>query len=171
MTYLPYAAGSSVSNQGRWTQPPSLRYAVRLMCAGAVVALVGTILTIAVGSTIRSGILNELIKDNASSAQRGKGSYTIPQLHQWAHGIVIAFIVGEFLVVLLWAWMAWANDQGMGWARVTSSVLFGLITFQVLRSLRWTNFSLLFLLVEWLIGLAAVVLLWRHETSEYIGPG
>jgi hypothetical protein len=171
MTYRRYAAGSSVSNQGRWTQPPSLRYAVRLMVAGAGVALIGTILTIAVGSTIRSEILTELIKDNASSARHGTGYYTIPQLHQWAHGIVIAFVLGEILIVGLWAWMAWANDKGMGWARITSSVLFGLITFQVLRSLRWTNISFLFLLLEWLIGLAAVVLLWRHETSEYFGPG
>jgi hypothetical protein len=67
--------------------------------------------------------------------------------------------------------MAWANNRGMGWARLTASVLFALITIQVLRSLSWTNWSFLFLLLEWLIGLVAVVLLWRRETSEYFGPG
>jgi hypothetical protein len=67
--------------------------------------------------------------------------------------------------------MAWTNSKGRGWARITASVLFALITIQVLRSLSWTSVSFLFVVLEWLVGLVAVALLWRRETSEYIGPG
>jgi hypothetical protein len=141
------------------------------MWAGAGVALVGTILTLAVSSKVRSGVLNTLIKNASSASRHGRTGYAVPQLHQWAHGIVVALIVGEVITVLLWVWMAWANNRGMGWSRLTASVLFALITIQVLRSLSWTNWSFLFLLMEWLIGLVAVVLLWRRETSEYFGPG
>jgi hypothetical protein len=48
-------------------------------------------------------------------------------------------------------------------------VFFALITIQVLRSLSWTSVSFLFMVLEWLIGLVAVVLLWRRETTQYIG--
>jgi hypothetical protein len=175
MTYQRYPASSGVGNQVPVNQsppqPPSLRYAVRLMWAGAGVAMVGTILTLALGSKVRSGILNTLIKNSSFDRRQGRAGYTLPQLHQWAHGIVVAFVVGEIVIVLLWAWMARANNRSFGWARITASVLFALITIQVLRSLSWTSVSFLFLLLEWLIGLVAVVLLWRREVSEYIGPG
>jgi hypothetical protein len=82
----------------------------------------------------------------------------------------VAFVVGEIISVLLWAWMAWANNRGSGWARITASVLFALITIQVLRSLSWTSVSFLFMVLEWLIGLVVIVLLWRRETTQYIGP-
>jgi hypothetical protein len=175
MNYQRYPAPSGAASQAVRAQPapqpPSLRYAVGLMWAGAGLSLVGTILTLAVGSKFRSGILTALIRNSTFDRKLGRTGYTGPQLHQWAQGIVVAFIVGEIIIILLWAWMAWANNRGMGWARVTASVLFVLITIQLLRSLSWTSWSFLFLVLEWLIGLAAVVLLWRRESSEYIGPG
>lgn len=80
------------------------------MWTGAGLTMVGVILTVAVGSAVRSGILDALIKNTASAAERGSRIYSQGQLHQWAHGIVVAFIVGEVIIVLLWAWMAWANN-------------------------------------------------------------
>lgn len=141
------------------------------MWAGAGLSMVGVILTVAVGSAVRSGILDALIRNTASAAGRGSRIYTQGQLHQWAHGIVVAFIVGEVTIVLLWAWMAWANYEGRGWARITASVFFALITVEVLRSLRWTSVSFLFMALEWVIGMVAVMMLWRRETTQYIGAG
>jgi hypothetical protein len=173
VTYQRYPVKSGVGSQlvtaQHPAQPPSLRYAVRLMWAGAGLAMVGTILTLAVSSKVRSGILNTLIKNSSIARRQGRIGYTLPQLHTWAHGIVVAFIVGEFISVLLWAWMGWANNRGRNWARITASSLFALITVQVLRSLSWTSVSFLFMVLEWLIGLVAVVLLWRRETTLYIG--
>ena len=75
---------------------------MRLMWAGAGVALAGAILTLVVSGSARSGILNTLIKNSSVAHRQGRTGYTLAQLHHWAHGIVVAFIVGEFIVVLLW---------------------------------------------------------------------
>lgn len=175
MSYQRYPSGSGVAKQllvdQSPAQPQSVRYAVRLMWAGAAVAVVGTILTLTAGSKVRSEILDTLIKNSSVARSQGRAGYTLPQLHQWAHGVFVAFVVGEIIVVLLWAWMARANSKGKGWARITASALFALITIQVLRSLTWTSVAFLFVALEWLIGLVALLLLWRRETSQYIGPG
>lgn len=45
------------------------------------------------------------------------------------------------------------------------------MTVEVLRSLRWTSVSFLFMALEWVIGMVAVMMLWRRETTQYIGAG
>lgn len=102
---------------------------------------------------------------------RGRGGYTIPQLHTVASITFAALVVAGAISVLLWVWMAWANLYGRGWARVFASVLFGLITVEVVLSRSRANVSFAFIAAEWLIGLVAIVLLWRPETTAFIGAG
>jgi hypothetical protein len=86
-----------------------------------------------------------------------------------------------FLLVIasgLWLWMAWANKSGRPWARMTATVFFGLLTAGDLADLIkfltegislaiGVVLFLSFLLVYWLAGLCAVVLLWQRSSSDY----
>jgi hypothetical protein len=169
MTYQPYPSGRGVGNQVATAepppQPPSLRNAVRLMWAGAGLALLGTILTLADLSKLKTEVFNVTRRNNS-----GKSGYTLAQLHTVANITVGALVVIGIISVLLWAWMAWANNRARGWARNAASVLFGLLTIEILLSLS-RGVSIVFILLEWLLGVVAVVLLWRRETTAYIGAG
>jgi len=173
MTYQPYPSGGGVgsrlSTAQPAAQPPSLRNAVRLMWVGAGVAALGTILTVALSSKIKTEILSEVTRNNAIARSHGSAVYTVAQLHTVANVAFVAFIIGGIIGVLLWAWMAWANNRGSGWARIVASVLFALITIEVFVSLRRVSIPIVFILLEWLLGLVAVVLLWRRTTTAFIG--
>jgi len=169
MTHQPYPAGGSVGRQMRVAepevQPPSLYNAVRLMYYGAVVAFLGTIFTIVIRSKIKTDVFNAVRKNNRSSG----GGYTIAQLHTVANITFWALAVAGLISVLLWLWMAWANNRGSGWARIAASVLFALITIEAIVSHSRASVSIYVILLEWLIGLAAVLLLWRRQTTQFIG--
>ena len=81
-----------------------------------------------------------------------------------------ALVAAGIISILLWVWMAWANNRGSGWARIIASVLFALITVEVVLARSRSSVSFLVILLEWVIGLVAIVLLWQRETTAYIGP-
>jgi len=74
--------------------------------------------------------------------------------------------------IALWLWMARANGQGKNWARILSSVLFGLTTLDLIGvfSQPKTILGLIFPVLTWLVGLGAVWLLWRKESSAFFKP-
>ena len=65
--------------------------------------------------------------------------------------------------------MARANGQGKNWARITSTVLFGIETLTVLESFRGPKrvIDLVFPVLTWLVGLAVVWLLWQRESTAF----
>ena len=73
--------------------------------------------------------------------------------------------------------MARANGRGRSWARIVSTVLFGLATLQLPPCLRdadpvfgvWAFGSTLAVLT-WLVGLVVVWLLWRPASSAFFRP-
>jgi uncharacterized membrane protein len=69
----------------------------------------------------------------------------------------------------LWIWMAMANKRGGNWARITATVFFGLNTVSLLVGLARPEplASRLVGLLIWLIGLGAVVMLWRSESTAF----
>ena len=69
----------------------------------------------------------------------------------------------------LWLLMAYANGLGRAWARMVATVLFGLDTLLLLYAFLRTSISAsqLFAVVVWLVGLTAIVLLWRRESAEF----
>jgi hypothetical protein len=130
-----------------------VRAAVRLMYAGAAVTtliLISSIISLAIigpsGATLRL----------AGRAQPF-----------WL--AITAGIVGGLVVIALWRSMARASSQGRNWARILSTVLFGLATAELISvfSGAQTVLGLIFWVPTWLVGLAAVWLLWRPGSSAF----
>jgi hypothetical protein len=169
MTYQPYPTGGG-SNQmtERAPQPPSLRNAVRLMWVGAGLSLIGVIITLAFASKIKTAIIKAANTANKNAASQGKTQLTASQIHSLANATFTLLVIFGIIGVLLWVWMAWANNRGRGWARIVASVLFGLNTIGLILEFGKASISLIPIVLGWLVGLAAIVLLWRKDTSEYI---
>ena len=77
-------------------------------------------------------------------------------------------IIDGLVLIALWLWMAWANGQGRNWARILSTVLFGLATLQLLGNNGIVQ--VVFAVLTWLLGLAAVWLLWRPTSNAFFKP-
>jgi hypothetical protein len=86
------------------------------------------------------------------------------------------------VVIALWLWMAWANGRGRNWARILSTVLFGLATLQLRgtftqpvshagsgATVLYYGVAVLFV-AAWLAGAAAVWLLWHPAASAFFKP-
>jgi len=82
--------------------------------------------------------------------------------------ITVVIIVFGLVPVALWLWMARATSQGKNWARILSTVLVTLATLQLIGSRGAAQ--VLTAALTWLIGLAAVWLLWRQASSAFFKP-
>ena len=78
--------------------------------------------------------------------------------------ITLVILVG-LAVIALWLWMARATSQGKNWARILSTVLFGLATLQLLGNHGFAQ--VFFAALTWLTGLPAVWLLWRPASGAF----
>jgi hypothetical protein len=64
--------------------------------------------------------------------------------------------------------MAWANKRGRSWARILSTVFFGVLTLYAAAGLvALPAAAKIAVLLEWVAGLAAVVFLWQRQSSLY----
>jgi hypothetical protein len=173
MTYQPYQYKGRLDvglPMAEPSQPPSLRRAVYLMYVGAGVALLGTITAVSLSSKIKTEIFNR----ERTDAHDVGAYYNVAQLHRLANGSFVLLVVAGLICVLLWLWMAWANHRASGWARMAASVFFVFWTVEAAISRGEAPVPLVsvgFIVAEWAVGLGAIVLLWRRETTAYIGPG
>ena len=136
--------------------------AVKLMYAGAAVSAVYLIILLAI-----------VIGDTKAVHASWNG-------HRLATAPTITLgIVPGLVVIALWLWMARANGQGRNWARIVSTVLFGLATLQLIGGLREPGshagfavmvFGWVVPVLAWLAGLGAVWLLWRPASSAFFKP-
>jgi hypothetical protein len=164
--YQPYPEGGNQLGQ-RPEQPTSVRNAVWLMYGGAALSAISAILVLALGSSIRNAEGKALRNGNKTLISQGKKALTAAQIHS-VENVTIAIFVFVLLVgVALWVWMAWANGRGRNWARIMASVLFALNTLYLVLSVSRAGFSVIFVGLGWLLGLGAIVLLWRKESSYY----
>ena len=162
-----YPPGYPGSNQGGFNlppppqrpgPPPSVRSAVKAMYVGAALSGLSVLLAAAGRSAIRRAVLQRF--PNYSDAQLRTAVNV---------GVSFAVLVG-LIGVALWLWMAYANGKGEVWARVLSTVFFGIDTlallFNFLAASR-TPLRTAGSVVVWAVGLVAIVLLWRPESSAY----
>ena len=83
--------------------------------------------------------------------------------------------------IAVWLWMARACGRGRNWARIVSTVLFAAATLNLTSAFNWLPPGVHLTLVPmaygptlpvlyWLIGLAAVWLLWRPSSRAFFRP-
>jgi hypothetical protein len=139
--------------------PQSVQRAVRVMYIGLAASLLGVVVDMTTLSSTRSAIL-----------KRNPG-YTPTQLNNAEHVEIGLFIAGGLIGAALWLWMAQSCRAGKGWARVVSTVFFGIDTLSVLAGLVGStgggDLTRIYAVLVWVIGLVAIVFLWQRSSSEF----
>ena len=157
----PYPSrGKPLAKEPRPPAPPSVLNAVKLMYIGAAVSTVSLIVSfIDIGGT-------------KAAIRKARPNLTATQVNQLNTFIITLAIVSGLIGIALWLWMAWANGQGKNWARIVSTVLFGLATLDLIGvfSEPKTVVGLVFPVLTWLVGAAAVWLLWRPDSTAFFKP-
>jgi hypothetical protein len=172
--YQPYPGGDQPPQQpGQLGQPAapvprpvpqSVARAVQVMYVGALASLVGIILELLTRHSLRTFIANHATsKGNRLTATQVVDTY---------HTELVVLVVVGLIGVGLWIWMAQMNKRGRKWARITSTVFFALDTLGAIGGLAGGMLSggsvnRFYGLVVWVIGAAAVILLWRRQSSDY----
>ena len=160
MSYQPYPSSGKPVEPERPPAPPSVQNAVKLMYVGAAVSTVSLIISLLSISGTKDAI------------RKARPSLTAAQVNSLNTFIITLALVSGVVGVALWLWMARANGRGRNWARILSTVLFALATIDLwgVLSQPKTVLGLVFPVLTWLVGLGAIVLLWRGESTEYFKP-
>jgi hypothetical protein len=155
-----YPSSGKPVEAARPPAPQPVLQAVKLMYVGAAVSTVSLIVS----------LIN--ISGTKSAIEKARPSLTAAQVNQLNTFIISLAVVSGVVGIALWLWMAHANGQGKNWARILSSVLFGLTTLDLIGvfSQPKTILGLIFPVLTWLVGLGAVWLLWRKESSAFFKP-
>jgi hypothetical protein len=143
--------------------PATLRNAVRFMLAGAGTTALFGIFTLVVWMTARDTLTDS------------KGNHL--NNAQFAGSIVSIVLFVIIVPVTLWLLMARLNRAGRGWARITASVLCAIWSYSTIsaisslkngQTITWYYLvSLIVEIITWVVGVGAVALLWRRQTSDY----
>jgi|ERR1022692_203315 hypothetical protein len=155
--YQPYPSGGQESVPQRPAAPQSVLTAVKFMYAGAALSAIEIIIGLLTVGSLQSAIRTQF------------PAYTTQQIHQAEIAELVVIVVIGLLALGLWLWMARANGAGRSWARIVATVLFALSTLDLLLVVARPHASvgLLLDLVVWLVGLGAIVFLWRKDSSAY----
>ena len=160
--HQPYPSSGKLVEPLRPPAPAPVLTAVKLMYAGAAASAVYLIILLAI-------VIGDTKAVHAS--WNGHRLATAPT-------IMLGLVPG-LVVIALWLWMARANGQGRNWARILSTVLFGLATLQLrgdfTQPVSHAGFGVTVLyyggtalfVAAWLVGAAAVWLLWRPASSAF----
>ncbi len=137
--------------------PPSIVNAVKVMYVGAAIAVINAIVGVVTTHAVKTMV------------EQRNPSLTPSQANGVAGLAVGAGIVGGLLGAGLWLWMAWANNRGRSWARVLSTIFFAVATLGVLVSFAQaaTAVGRILGIVQWAVGLAAIVLIWQRQSNDY----
>jgi hypothetical protein len=166
--YQPYPSSGQPAGPLRPPAPAPVLTAVKLMYAGAAVSTVELIIGLAL-----------IIVDTKAAA---RGRFLGHSLAAQKPLIITVWIAFSLVVIALWLWMARADGQGRNWARILSTVLFGLATLQLrgdfTQPVSHAGFGATALyyggtalfIAAWLVGAAAVWLLWRPASSAFFRP-
>lgn len=145
-----------------WDGAALLRRAIRLIYLGAALALIAGVVRLVGmdwGELITTGIPGQAV--SSEQLDEARSSFI---------GISMTSTVVE---CALWWWMAVKCGQGRRWARVVSTVFFGVGVIAALYSLSEFDLSPYGLVIQYLslaCGGAAVLTLWRRELNAYFQP-
>jgi hypothetical protein len=156
-----YQSYPSAAGQGPLPQRPAppqpVLTAVKLMYAGAALSVVSLIVGLTTIGSLKSAV------------RTANPALTAHQVNTAVDAALVILIFFGLVGIGLWIWMAWANRGGKKWARITSTVLFGIDTLALVSSIARPHslFSLLLSALIWLAGLGAIIFLWNKESSAY----
>ena len=150
----------------------TVRAAVRLMYAGAALSTVNLIILMALFGDIKAyhAVLGHRL--------------TAAQVSQLNTVLITTLILWALVPIALWLWMARACGRGRNWARIVSTVLFGVATLDLTGAFSWPpgiqlslalsavggRFGPTIPVLYWVVGLAVVCLLWRPSSRAYFRP-
>ena len=156
--YQPYpGSDTKLPETQRVPAPASVRNAVTTMYAGAAASLLGIVVEVLTVNATKTAIVKH------------SPAMTASQLNSAQHALIAGFVAGGVIAAVVWIVLAAACRGGHGRARITGTVLFGIVTIDTAVGLAaplavpvkiWG-------VLVWLAGLAAVVLLWRRESGAY----
>jgi len=150
-------SGALRMHLGMSRSPRPVLNAVRLMCAGAVLTLAVMVTVLVTLGSVRSVFVQD---------------FTAAQWHTTLLTQIVPLEAGAPIGAGLWLWLAWANGRGYDWARPAFMALFGLLTTGLLLglgdgTLLYAPADLLATTVLWLVGLAAMVLIFSKTAGPY----
>jgi hypothetical protein len=146
--------------------PRPVATAVRVMYGGAWASVIGIVIDLVAVHSLQARLVT---MTNANGTR-----LTPAQVTQQEHLAIGSLIVMGVVAIGLWVWMARSNRDGKSWARTVSTVIFGIATLGVIgdanasSALAGTIETRIWGIVVWLIGLVAVILLWRPGTAGYL---
>jgi hypothetical protein len=151
--------------------PRTVQNAFYLMLAGAGLTLIGTIVGFTQTSTIRTTLRNQ------------HPDYSSKKIDDMVHAGIAVGAVISLIEVGLWVWMAFANRSGKNWARIVASVFFGFSCLGIIALLaasaggssplsteKASGISVAITVITWLVGLAAIILVWNKQSGPYFKP-
>lgn len=136
--------------------PPPLALAVKLMWAGAVLSVIGILVSF-------------LTTDAARQSLEDRGSLTSDEIDT-AVTVGIAFgVIFGLIGVALWIVNAIFNGRGKKWARILGTVLGGLSVLSLLSLFAQSvgAVTVVLSLVQVALAIVIVVLIWRPESSRF----
>jgi heme A synthase len=138
--------------------PASLLRAVKVMYAGAILGPIHAVIYVVTAGATKRAI-------------EAKHPYWSASLvAATTHIAVIGGAVIVLMAAMLYVWIARSCRSGKNWARVTGTVLFAVAVLLAAYNLGpgvETTLNMIFNFTGILIGLVAVVLLWRRASSAY----
>jgi len=158
MSYQQYpGGGTQMPVPAKPPVPQSVTRAAQIMYVGAAASIVGIIIAFLTRHSIRSAI------------QSHNHTLTKSQLNTVYHVELGVLVLVGLIAVGLWIWMAASCKAGKSWARILSTVFFGIDTISLIGSAATPGggASRIYGIVVWVIGLAAVILLWRRESTAF----
>ncbi|MGH3257353.1 MAG: hypothetical protein ACRDOU_18500 [Streptosporangiaceae bacterium] len=156
--YQPYPAGAQMPAMQRPPVPPSVTNAVRVMYVGALTSLLGIVIDIVTVGATKTAI------------EKRSPNLAMSQVNSVQHVLVTSFIIGGVIGAAVWLVLARLCRAGKNGARITGTVLFGLATLDTLVGAAVAPIAgvvRIWAVVVWLVGLTAVVFLWRRSSTAF----
>jgi hypothetical protein len=178
--YPQYPGGAAMPNP-RPPLPQTVRRAFYCMLAGATLTLVNAGITIAESGRIKQQLQTSLANSGASNTSVADTAGSV---------VIVMACFFAAIEIGLWIWMAYANKAGKNWARIVSTVFFGLeaagmllggasyaatsssngTTSNATFSGSSTGPGLVIGVLTFLVGLATIILLWNKASGPYFKP-
>ena len=160
--YPSYPGGAYGYNAPAPVKPPmpqSVRIAVTMMFAGAAVEVVNLIIGLSLSNTVEQHLHD--LGYSTTTIDGDKSRY------------FASVVIGGLIRVGLWLWMALAVRAGHNYARIVSSVFFGIGVLGSLVNLAagWVPvIDKIGSVATLLVGLLAIIFAWKGESGPYFNP-